>query len=63
MSAEVGGFRIASAGTACDNIHCSVLVYNADGPRLNGANRNGCPSCGDEGFPVRFGIGVDEVTR
>lgn len=57
------GFRIESAGTACDNDGCSVLVYNPEGPRLNGAIRDGCPGCGREGFRVRFGIGIDHVTE
>ncbi|GAW57628.1 hypothetical protein [Nocardioides sp. PD653] len=60
---SVGGVRIMSAGTACDNDRCSVLVYNAEGPRIAGSPTSGCPSCGKDGFEVRFGIGVDEVIR
>lgn len=59
---SVGGVRIMSAGTACDNDRCSVLVYNAEGPRVAGSPSRGCPSCGHDGFAVRFGIGLDAVT-
>lgn len=58
---EVGGIRIASAGHACDNDACSVLVYNPDGPRRIGNPVRGCPGCGQDGFEVRFGIGLDRV--
>lgn len=58
---ESVGVRLTSAGTACDNDTCSVLVYNAEGPRMYGAVRSGCPSCGQKGFDVRFGIGVDRI--
>lgn len=57
------GVQLTSAGTACDNDRCSVLVYNPDGPRRIGNPVRGCPSCGQEGFEVRFGIGVDEITE
>lgn len=59
---SVGSVRIMSAGTACDNDRCSVLVYNAEGPRVSGSPTTGCPSCGKPGFEVRFGIGLDSVT-
>lgn len=59
---EVGGIRLASAGRACDNDGCSVLVYNPDGPRRIGNPVRGCPGCGQDGFDVRFGIGLDSVT-
>jgi len=59
---SVGGVRIMSAGTACDNDRCSVLVYNPEGPRPPGSVLTGCPSCGQDGFEVRFGIGLDAAT-
>jgi hypothetical protein len=59
---EVGGIRIASAGQACDNDRCSVLVYNPEGPRSPGSVLNGCPACGRDGFAVRFGIGLDDLS-
>ena len=58
---SVGGVRIMAAGTACDNDRCAVLVYNADGPRPPGSVLSGCPCCGEAGFDVRFGIGLDEI--
>lgn len=59
---EIAEIRIASAGQACDNDRCSVLVNNPDGPRRVGDVRTGCPSCGGAGFPVRFGVAVDDIT-
>lgn len=58
---SIGGVRIMSAGAACDNDRCSVLVYNTEGPRVAGSPLRGCPSCGSDGFAVRFGIGLDEL--
>lgn len=55
--------RLTSAGRACDNDRCSVLVYNPDGPKRIWNPVKGCPGCGQDGFDVRFGIGVDRVTR
>lgn len=59
---EIGGIRLASAGRACDNDRCSVMVYNPDRPRRIGQPVSGCPGCGQDGFDVRFGIGVDQIS-